>query len=119
MHESSIAYNLIHNVLELAKENNLSRVTLIRIHIGRMHHIVPAVLQQHFRLMGKKYPVVAKAKLEIRSQNIQIRCQQCGKESELTEIVFACPHCQSIRVDMIAGTDMHIIDISGHRGNAH
>lgn len=117
MHESSIAYNLVHNALEIAAENGLTRVTRIHLSIGRMHHIVPKVLQRHFRLMAKKFPAVAGAKLLVNMDNIRVRCKQCNRETEMIETFFQCPHCHSIELEMIAGTDMHIIDIRGEKSD--
>lgn len=117
MHESSIAYNLIHNALEIAKENGLTRVTRIHLSIGRMHHIIPRVLQKHFSLMAKKFPVIAGAKLVVKMDNIRVRCKQCNRETEMIQTFFQCPHCNSIELEMTAGTDLHIVDIRGTKSD--
>ena len=68
MHEGAIAAALIQNILEVREKEKFSSVKTATVLIGRMHHVVPAVLQNHFRLLKKEYPPLAKRNWSSRSR---------------------------------------------------
>ena len=49
MHEGAIAAAIIQNALEVLEREKLASARAVTVLIGRLHHVVPDVLQNHFR----------------------------------------------------------------------
>jgi hydrogenase nickel incorporation protein HypA/HybF len=113
MHEGAIAAALIQNILEVRAREKLSSVKNATVLIGRMHHVVPEVLQNHFRILKKEYPPLTKAKLIIEIAPVQITCRVCGKETRIETPTFACSSCNSTDIEITGGREMHLKEIEG------
>jgi hydrogenase nickel incorporation protein HypA/HybF len=113
MHEGAIATALIQNILEVREQEKFATVKTATVLIGRMHHIVPEVLRNHFKLLKKEYPPLAKAKLIIEIAPVAITCHVCDKVTILEQAAFACPACASTDIEISGGREMHLKDITG------
>ena len=115
MHEGAIAAALIQNILEVREKEKLSSLKTVTILIGRMHQVIPSVLQNHYRLLKKEYPPLAKSKLVIEIAPVAITCRACGQVTVLEQAAFACPACASTDIEISGGREMHLKDITGVR----
>jgi hydrogenase nickel incorporation protein HypA/HybF len=113
MHEGAIAAALIQNILEIREKEKISALKTVTVLIGRMHHVVPGVLQNHFRLLKKEYPPLAKSKLVIEIAPVAITCRACGQKTELEAAAFTCPACTSTDIEITGGREMHLKEIEG------
>ncbi|MCX6554084.1 MAG: hydrogenase maturation nickel metallochaperone HypA [Candidatus Aminicenantes bacterium] len=115
MHEGAIAAVLIQNILEVREKESLNALKTATVLIGRMHHVVPSVLQNHFRILKKEYPLLAKAKLVIEIAPVQITCRGCGQVTVLEQAAFACSACNSTNIEITGGREMHLKDVTGNK----
>lgn len=113
MHEGAIAATLIQNILEVREKEKFSSLKTVTILIGRMHQVIPSVLQNHYRLLKKEYPPLAKSKLIIEIAPVAITCRVCGKVTVLEQAAFVCPDCASTAIEITGGREMHLKDIIG------
>jgi hydrogenase nickel insertion protein HypA len=118
MHEGAIAVALIQNALEVLEKEKLASAKIVTVLIGRMHHVVPDVLQNHFQILKKEFPPLRKAKLIIEIASVAITCRACGKRTVLEQAAFACPGCSSTDIEITGGREMHLKDITGMRQKA-
>ena len=44
-------------------------------------------------------------------QPLTILCNQCDTSTELKEIYYCCPHCQSLDVKVTDGEDMYLMQL--------
>jgi hydrogenase nickel incorporation protein HypA/HybF len=115
MHEGAIAAAIIQNAMEVREQEHIGQVKTITILIGRMHHVVPAVLQNHFQMLKKEYPPLAKSKLIIEIAPVAITCHVCSKVTVLEQATFACPACASTDIEITSGREMHLKEIEGSK----
>jgi hydrogenase nickel incorporation protein HypA/HybF len=115
MHEGAIASAIIQNVLEVREREHIGQVKTVTILIGRLHHVVPEVLQNHFRILKKEYPLLAKAKLIIEIAPVQITCRACGQETKIEHPAFVCSACSSTDIEITGGREMHLKEIEGSK----
>ena len=115
MHEGAIAAALIQSILELQEREEFSALKTATVLIGRMHQVIPSVLQNHFRLLRKEYPLLAKTKLVIEIAPVVITCRACGQVTVLEQAAFVCPACTSTDIEITGGREMHLKDIIGVR----
>ena len=95
MHEGAIATAIIQNALEVREQEKLSSIKTVTVIIGRLHHVVPEVLQNHYQILKKEYSPLAKSKLIIETAPVSITCHACGKETLIEHPTFACSACAS------------------------
>ena len=115
MHEGAIAAALVQSVLELREQEKFASIKTATVLIGRMHQVIPDVLQNHFKLLKKEYPPLVKAKLVIEIAPVAITCRVCNKVTVLEQAAFACPGCGSTAIEISGGREMHLKDITGTR----
>jgi len=115
MHEGAIAAALIQSILEVGKQEKFSVLKTATVAIGRMHHIMPDVLQNHYRLLKKEHPALSRCKLVIEITPVAITCRACGKETRIEKPAFACSSCSSMDVEISGGRELHLKEIDGFR----
>ncbi|MCJ7525294.1 MAG: hydrogenase maturation nickel metallochaperone HypA, partial [Candidatus Aminicenantes bacterium] len=93
MHEGAIAAALIQSALELREQENFSSIKTLTVLIGRLHHVVPEVLQNHYRILKKEHPPLSRSKLVIEIAPLRITCRACGRETPIERPTFACSSC--------------------------
>jgi hydrogenase nickel incorporation protein HypA/HybF len=115
MHEGAIAAAIIQNAMEVREQEHIGQVKTVTVLIGRMHHVVPEVLQNHFQILKKEYPPLAKSKLIIEIAPVAITCHVCSKVTVLEQATFACPACASTDIEITSGREMHLKEIEGSK----
>ncbi|HUU05713.1 MAG TPA: hydrogenase maturation nickel metallochaperone HypA [Patescibacteria group bacterium] len=117
MHEGAIAAALIQSALELREEENFSSIKTLTVLIGRLHHVVPEVLQNHFRILKKEHPPLSRSRLVIEIAPLRITCRACGQETPIERPTFACSSCQATDIEITSGREMHLKEIEGTKTN--
>ncbi|MCX6558029.1 MAG: hydrogenase maturation nickel metallochaperone HypA [Candidatus Aminicenantes bacterium] len=115
MHEGAIATTIIQNILEVREQEKFASIKTATVLIGRLHHVVPEVLQNHFRLLKKEHPPLIRCKLVIKIAPVAITCRGCNKVTVLEQAAFVCPACASTAIEITGGREMHLKDIIGVR----
>jgi hydrogenase nickel incorporation protein HypA/HybF len=113
MHEGAIAAAIIQSALEVREREKIGSVKTVTVLIGRLHHVVPEVLQNHYRILKKEHPPLSRSKLVIEIAPVSITCRACGKETLIEHATFACSSCNSTNIEITGGREMHLKDITG------
>jgi hydrogenase nickel incorporation protein HypA/HybF len=115
MHEGAIAAAIIQNILEVREKEKFAAIKTTTVLIGRMHHVVPSVLQNHFRLLKKEHPTLARCKLVIEIAPVAVTCRICDKVTVLEQAAFSCAACGSTDIEITGGREMHLKEIEGSK----
>lgn len=118
MHEGSIAAALVQSVLEVREKEGFSSVRAVTVCIGRLHHVVPELLQSAYRILKKEQPALARSRLAIEILPIRVTCRVCGRETGIDKPEFACSACGSTAIDVTGGREMHLKEVIGVRRKA-
>jgi len=110
MHEYSIVQSLLNQIEDVAKENEATKVTKIVTKIGVMSGVEPHLLEIAFNTFKEK-TICDGAEFIMKIQPITIRCNSCKSESELDEVHYCCPKCESVDVEVIDGEDMFLMSL--------
>ncbi len=113
MHEGAIAAAIIQGALEVLEKEKIAAARTVTVLIGRMHHVVPDVLQNHYRFLKKEYPALSRSKLVIEIAPVRITCRACGQETLIEQPLFACAACGSTDIEITGGREMHLKEIMG------
>jgi len=107
MHEMSIAQGIIDLCLEHAGGR---RVTSLNIEIGELSSVVPEAIEFCFEACSRK-TLLEDARLNIIRVPGIGQCQECGRETPLTELYGSCGHCGSHLVSIVAGEELLVREI--------
>ena len=110
MHELSIAESIIEIVKENLSTNGGGEVRSVKVRIGELAGVILDSLDFCFTAITNGTPLEG-ARLEIERTNIITRCGDCGTDSEVKGLVFQCPMCESINIQVISGNELQVIEI--------
>jgi hydrogenase nickel insertion protein HypA len=110
MHEYSIVQALLTQCEDIAKENEAEAVTKIIVKIGKMSGVEPHLLEMAFNTF-KEQTICHTAEFVLNVQPLTIECNQCKTVTELGEIHYKCPQCESLDVKVIDGEDMYLMTL--------
>lgn len=113
MHELGLAEEIFKNIEELAKKNNLKKITKIRIKVGEQAGVEEELLEHS--LIDHRFPgtpLTSEAELEIVQEKMRFRCPQCNQEYE-NITVARCNSCGNENLEIIAGTEVYIDLLEG------
>ena len=111
MHELGIVLNVIDRVEEIAKENNVKKVTKLTLEIGEVSSIVPSYFSDCFEWAKKKTDYMKDTELEMIILEGLSYCRDCKITYKTTEYAKKCPHCGSDKTYLVTGDEMRIKDI--------
>lgn len=107
MHELSIAKEIIAIVTAEAEKKQLGRVTEIHLRIGALSGVDPEALSFGFEAATLETPL-AGARLAIQAVPVHAVCRACGRQFDVEDLVFLCPGCGSVDVEVTQGQEMQI-----------
>jgi len=112
MHELSITQSLLEIVNQEVAKHAISKVTAVKLKVGKLRAIEPTSLTFCFELLSKDTPVQG-AELVIEFVPVRGRCLGCGELFEVDSLLFACPGCSGHNIEMISGRELYIEEIQG------
>ena len=107
MHEMSVTQGIIDLCLEHAGGR---RVRSIDVEIGELGSVVPEAIEFCFEACSRETALEG-AQLNIVRISGAGQCQECGRETALTELYGPCLHCGSNRVTIVSGEELRVREI--------
>ena len=107
MHEFSLMMGVLDAVDISAKENKATKVVEIRLIIGEMAEVHNEAMDFAFEALAPG-TIAEGARLEITKIPPKSRCLACGFEFEHDRYHFACPKCDALATELLAGREMYI-----------
>ena len=105
MHELSLVAALFETLEEKAREHGASRITMVRLRVGKLAGAVPDLLESAFETY-KKGTIAAGARLEIEEVPMRLRCRDCGSDRLDVEGTFSCLSCGGRNVELLEGREI-------------
>lgn len=110
MHELSIAQEILEIVNQYVPDPVENKVSIVKVKIGKLSNILPDTLTFCFDALISETPLNG-AKLMINHIPLTIKCKRCNKNSEIEKLAFACIHCGSNNINVIAGNELQVEEI--------
>ena len=105
MHELAVCQSVISQVEQIAREHQASAVSSIKLLIGTLSGVEPALLAQAFTI-AQAGTIADGATLEMETLPIRVRCRSCHAESDATANKLVCGACGDWQTDIISGDEM-------------
>ena len=80
----------------------------LHVKIGRLSGVEAHYLQNCYEVF-RAGTVCESADLIIHTQEIVVKCKNCGFSGDLTQNDFSCPRCKSSEISVIDGEDMYLM----------
>jgi hydrogenase nickel incorporation protein HypA/HybF len=110
MHELPITENILNIANNHAAQAGATRVTDLYLVIGQLSSIVDDSIQFYWDIISKG-TLCQGALLHFQRIPAKLFCQNCGQTYTLQSELRACPHCQSIRVQVLEGEEFRLESI--------
>lgn len=110
MHEMSLAEGIRSTVMDKAKAHGFTRVTRLRLEIGRFAGVEKPALEFAFDVVMRGSPAEG-AELSMIDLPGRALCYDCMVEVEIDDRLDPCPHCGGGKLMPQGGDEMRIKDM--------
>jgi len=115
VHELGATQTLLRLALEQAAAAGARRVTDVHISVGRLSDVSPEAIRFYWPEVSRDTSAEG-ARLHFRRESARVSCRSCGRRSVLSGDAVACPRCQAVDIQVIAGDATYLRAIDVERG---
>jgi hydrogenase nickel incorporation protein HypA/HybF len=103
---------MVDELTRIARENNATKITLVKLKIGKLSGIVADSLKFAFDAVKLEHSVMTSAEIIINEVPLMYECNDCNAKFETEDIYFpACTNCKSYNLTIISGEEQHIENV--------
>ncbi len=110
MHEMSLAESVLQLIEDAARQQDFSRVSLVRLEIGQFASVEAEALRFCFDAVTRG-SLAEGATLEIVARQGAGWCAQCAATVALSDTFGACPRCGGSQVRVTGGTELRVKEL--------
>lgn len=112
MHELGIVFHIIRSVEDVARQNNVRRVTAVTLELGEVSGVLEDYLQDCWNWAVSKSDLMRGARLQVAVIPAKTLCEDCGMVYPTVAHGRTCPGCGSGHTHLIQGNETMIRDIA-------
>lgn len=112
MHELGIVFHIIRSVEDVARQNNVRRVTAVTLELGEVSGVLEDYLQDCWNWAVSKSDLMRGARLQVAVIPAKTLCEDCGMVYPTVAHGRTCPECGSRHTHLIQGNETMIRDIT-------
>jgi len=105
MHEFSIATDIV-NTIKTKYSDEFKSLTAISVIVGKFSGTIIDSLELGLETVLKDYDL-SSVKLNIIEKKAEALCE-CGNRYKLNDVFDTCPECNSLKREILSGTDVFI-----------
>jgi hydrogenase nickel incorporation protein HypA/HybF len=113
VHELGIVFHIVDTVEQVARDNDLTRVSCVTLELGEVSGVVDSYLQDAWRWAAARSKVLDGATLAVEPIPAVTLCESCGQTYGTVEHGRICPLCGSEATHLVTGNEMVIKQIEG------
>jgi hydrogenase nickel incorporation protein HypA/HybF len=111
MHEMGIAMRIVEIAISaIPPDIEDARIERVNLKVGRLTAVVPESLRFCFNIASSDTPL-AGASLQIEETPVVVECGECGAETTIEHLPFACSECGSGKVTIVSGRELDVLSI--------
>ncbi len=111
MHELTIAVNILDTVEESALKHQAIEVTEVELEIGELSGVEYDALDFAFSQVPRS-SLFRKTAFKVLRIRPTARCSDCNAEFPVSQYYTPCPHCSSLKTELIKGNELRIKSFS-------
>lgn len=110
MHELSLTQSLVELAIEQARREKARVIRSITMEIGCLSGVMPEAVEFAFDVCTRG-TLAEGARLNIRRIPGRGRCLECGQETGIDFLAFACPACGGFGLETLQGQEIRLIEL--------
>jgi hydrogenase nickel incorporation protein HypA/HybF len=110
VHELSVTQSILEITLQHAEAAGAARVIGVHLVIGDLSSYVDEAVQFYWGILAEG-TIAEGSELQFSRTAAEIECLECGNQYSPSTDELACPSCEGIRVNVIAGDEFLLQDI--------
>lgn len=111
MHELGVVFHIADAVMDVAKENKVSRVAKVVLRVGEVSMVVNDQLVDCWNWNAKQHDLLKGCELEIEPIQAVTFCEDCKQEYPTVPNGKTCPFCKSEHTYLVKGNELEIKEI--------
>ena len=111
MHELGIVFKIMDTIEEVAKEQNLLKVSKVVLEVGEVSTVIPEYLEDCWKWACKRSELMKECELKHETIKAVTYCEDCSKTYETVKYAKICPYCNSEHTYLIKGNEVQIKEI--------
>ena len=111
MHELGIVFHIIKTIEDVAKEQNLSKVSAVVLEVGEVSTVIPDYLQDCWEWACRRSPLMDGCTLRHEIIRAVTFCEDCQQTYETVKYAKICPYCGSEHTYLLEGNGVQIKEI--------
>ena len=111
MHELGIVNYVVKQIEEVAKENELTKISSVTLEFGEVSGIVAEYLLDYWKWYTKKLPLFEGSELKCETIPAITWCNHCRSTYPTVQYGKTCPNCGSGETWLQQGSEMNIKEI--------
>ena len=111
MHELPITQSILNIALSHAQKVEATLVTDLYLVIGKLSYVMDDSVQFYWDMIAKD-TIAEGAQLHFQRVPAEFLCLDCNHRYLLDGEILACPHCQSVRIKIVAGDEFRLESIA-------
>ena len=113
MHEISLVQNLLSQLSDIARQNNIKKITRVTMEVGVFSGVVIDSFQFGFNILTAENPLTREAELELIIPPVTYSCIGCGHQIiSKEERPQSCPECSERLFTQTGSEDLILLQIS-------
>jgi len=110
MHEFGLMKDALGIALDHVRRQGATRIHRLSLRVGSLSGVVPEALRFAFAAMQTGTPAEGAA-LDIEEVTITCHCATCERTFHPADVVFACPHCETVCAGWQQGQELELTSI--------
>ena len=110
MHEMSVIEALLETANESLRSCPNSRVRTVRVVVGRLRQVEPAMLEFCYEAATRDTPLSG-SRLEVQQVPAVARCDVCSLEFDVEDHWFECPRCGAANARLVRGDELLLASV--------
>ena len=106
MHELSVAESILEIALRNGEQAKAGKITDLYLVIGQLSSIVDDSIQFYWDIIAKG-TLAEGAQLHFQRIQTHLKCDNCAIEFVPEDGDFACPECNSYKVEIVSGDEFY------------
>lgn len=111
MHELGVVFHIMDTLEEVARENNVTRISRVTVEIGEVSTVIPAYLTDCWSWAIQKKPLLADCRMDVEILPAVTWCEGCQSEYPTVPQGRICPNCGSEKTYLLRGNEMNIKEV--------
>ena len=111
MHELGIVFHIIETIEDVAKEQELTKVSSVTVQVGEVSTVIPEYLVDCWKWAVKKTEILKDSELIHEPIEAITYCEDCEQTYRTVDFGKICPYCKSENTYLLVGNEVQIKEI--------